>query len=99
VARKLPQCPSCPPGIKGAARPSRLAVSHGTFGVLNTRAHHAAAVSLSRNNPSGIAEPSHADERITTGLREAVATVDIRVPDHLTGTSETYSASRKGGLL
>ena len=46
-------------------------------------AHNAAAVILAHNHPSGVAEPSHADEFITTRLKEALALVDIRVLDHL----------------
>jgi len=44
---------------------------------------NAAAVILSHNHPSGIAEPSQARELITCRLRDALALVDIRVLDHL----------------
>jgi DNA repair protein RadC len=44
---------------------------------------NAAAVILSHNHPSGVAEPSQSDQRITTRLREALGLVDIRVLDHL----------------
>jgi len=44
---------------------------------------NAAAVILSHNHPSGVAEPSQADELITSRLRDALALVDIRVLDHL----------------
>lgn len=46
-------------------------------------ARRAAAVILVHNHPSGIAEPSQADEVITSRLRDALALVDIRVVDHL----------------
>ncbi len=46
-------------------------------------AHNAAAVILAHNHPSGVAEPSQADELITHRLRDALALVDIRVLDHL----------------
>ncbi len=46
-------------------------------------ANNAAAVILAHNHPSGVAEPSQADELITLRLREALAVVDIRVLDHL----------------
>ena len=46
-------------------------------------ARNAAAVILAHNHPSGVAEPSHADELITGRLRDALALVDIRVLDHL----------------
>jgi DNA repair protein RadC len=45
-------------------------------------AHNAAAVILAHNHPSGVAEPSQADELITRRLVEALALVDIRVLDH-----------------
>ena len=45
--------------------------------------HNAAAVILAHNHPSGVGEPSHADEIITARLRDALALVDIRVVDHL----------------
>ncbi len=44
---------------------------------------NAAAVILVHNHPSGVAEPSQADEIITGRLRDALALVDIRVVDHL----------------
>ena len=46
-------------------------------------ARNAASVILAHNPPSGVAEPSHADELITVRLRDALALVDIRVLDHL----------------
>src|SRR6201999_615171 len=46
-------------------------------------ARNAAAVILAHNHPSGIAEPSQADEIITTRLRDALALVEIRLLDHL----------------
>ena len=44
--------------------------------------HNAAAVILAHNHPSGVAEPTQADELITQRLREALALVDVRVLDH-----------------
>jgi DNA repair protein RadC len=44
---------------------------------------NAAAMILAHNHPSGIAEPSQADELITRRLKEALALVDIRLLDHL----------------
>lgn len=45
--------------------------------------HNAAAVIFAHNHPSGVAEPSSADIGITKRLQAALATVDIRVLDHL----------------
>jgi len=62
-------------------------------------AHNAAAVIFAHNNPSGIAEPSQADYAITVRLKAALATVDIRVLDHIVvGDGETVSFSEIGKL-
>jgi DNA repair protein RadC len=59
----------------------------------------AAAVILAHNHPSGVAEPSQADRRITQRIQAALALVDIRVLDHLiVGRGEPYSFA-EGGLL
>jgi len=56
--------------------------------------HNASAVILAHNHPSGVMEPSHADEFITRRLRDALALVDIRVLDHLiVGEWSCYSFS------
>jgi len=60
-------------------------------------ARNAAAVILAHNHPSGIAEPSQADELITTRLREALALVDIRVLDHIVvGDGACVSFAERG---
>ncbi len=54
--------------------------------------HNAAAVILAHNHPSGIAEPSTADERLTSRVREALGLIDVRVLDHIiVGGDTTYS--------
>jgi DNA repair protein RadC len=51
------------------------------------------------NHPSGIAEPSHADELITRRLREALQLIDVRVLDHLIiGDTCEYSFAETGRL-
>lgn len=45
--------------------------------------HNAAAVIFAHNHPSGVAEPSQADEMLTGALRQALGLVDVRVLDHL----------------
>lgn len=58
---------------------------------------NAAAVILVHNHPSGVAEPSRADELLTHRLKEALSTVDIRLLDHLVvGDGETVSFSERG---
>jgi DNA repair protein RadC len=60
---------------------------------------NAAAVILSHNHPSGVAEPSEADQRITTRLREALSLVDVRVLDHLViGDGGCCSLAERGLL-
>ncbi|RTZ42553.1 JAB domain-containing protein [Candidimonas sp. SYP-B2681] len=49
--------------------------------------HHAAALILAHNHPSGIAEPSEADLALTRHLKHALALVDIRLLDHLIVTA------------
>jgi DNA repair protein RadC len=61
--------------------------------------HNAAAVIFSHNHPSGVAEPSQADEVITKRLRDALALVDIRVLDHFViGAGSTCSFAERGLL-
>ena len=57
---------------------------------------NAAAVILTHNHPSGIAEPSEADRTITLKLSKALALVEIRLLDHLVVTVTHASASRSG---
>jgi DNA repair protein RadC len=45
-------------------------------------AKNAAALILAHPHPSGVAEPSQADELLTRRLRDALQLVDIRVLDH-----------------
>ena len=60
---------------------------------------NAAAVILAHNHPSGVAEPSQADERITQRLKSALDLVDIRVLDHLIiGDGQATSLARRGLL-
>jgi DNA repair protein RadC len=60
---------------------------------------NAAAVILAHNHPSGVAEPSQADELITLRLRDALALVDIRVLDHLiVGDTRCVSLAERGVL-
>ena len=61
--------------------------------------HNAAALILAHNHPSGIAEPSQADRRITRRLIDALALVDIRVLDHFViGDGESVSFAERGWI-
>lgn len=60
---------------------------------------NAAAVILAHNHPSGVAEPSGADERMTERLVEALGTVGIRVLDHFViGEGRPVSFAERGLL-
>lgn len=62
-------------------------------------AHNAAALIFAHNHPSGVAEPSDADRRLTRRLKEALALVDIRVLDHfVVGDGEAVSFAERGLL-
>ena len=61
--------------------------------------HHAAAVIFAHNHPSGYAEPSAADRTLTERLKQALATVDVRVLDHLViGEGAPTSFAARGWL-
>jgi DNA repair protein RadC len=59
--------------------------------------HNAAAMILAHNPPSGVAEPSRADELLTQSLKQALALVDVRVLDHfIVAGAETLSFAERG---
>jgi len=61
--------------------------------------YNAAAVIFTHNHPSGIAEPSDADRRLTQRLKDALALVDIRTLDHFViGGAEAVSFTERGLL-
>jgi DNA repair protein RadC len=62
-------------------------------------ARNAAAVILAHNHPSGIAEPSHADEVLTQSLKQALALVDIRVLDHFIVAGNAALSFAERGLI
>ncbi|MBI4755563.1 MAG: DNA repair protein RadC [Betaproteobacteria bacterium] len=62
--------------------------------------HNAAGVILAHNHPSGVAEPSRADEALTQALKQALALVDVRVLDHfiVAGSHAPLSFAERGLL-
>jgi DNA repair protein RadC len=60
---------------------------------------NAAAIILAHNHPSGIAEPSQADERITRRVKSALELVDIRLLDHLVIGDGASTSLASRGLL
>jgi len=62
-------------------------------------AANAAAVIFAHNHPSGVAEPSQADELLTRQLKEALALVEVKVLDHfIVAGSQTLSFAERGML-
>lgn len=61
--------------------------------------HNAAAVILAHNHPSGVAEPSRADEQLTQTVRQTLATVDVKVLDHVVVGSAGAVSFAERGLL
>ena len=65
--------------------------------VMRALHHHASAVILAHNHPSGGIEPSRADELLTQTLKAALSLVDVRVLDHvIVGDGRTLSMASKG---
>ena len=60
--------------------------------------HNAAAVVFCHNHPSGVAEPSQADQTITRRLREALSLVEVRVLDHFVVGDSIISMAERGLL-
>jgi DNA repair protein RadC len=60
---------------------------------------NSAAVIIAHNHPSGVPEPSQADEYITQRIKEALALVDIRLLDHIIiGDSSSVSLAERGSI-
>jgi DNA repair protein RadC len=61
-------------------------------------AHNAAAVVFAHNHPSGVAEPSSADEMLTRSLAQALALVEVKVLDHfiVAGQAPPLSFAERG---
>jgi DNA repair protein RadC len=62
-------------------------------------AANAAAVIFAHNHPSGVAQPSQADELLTRQLREALALVDVKVLDHFVIAGNQALSFAERGLL
>ena len=62
--------------------------------------HNAAGAILAHNHPSGVAEPSRADEALTQALKQALALVDVKLLDHfiVAGSTGPLSFVERGLL-
>ncbi len=61
--------------------------------------NNAAAVIFAHNHPSGLAEPSRADEMLTQALKQALALVDVKVLDHFVIAGSSVMSFAERGLL
>jgi DNA repair protein RadC len=62
-------------------------------------AHNAAAVIFAHNHPSGVAQPSQADELLTRTLKDALALVEVKVLDHFVIAGNQALSFAERGLL
>lgn len=67
--------------------------------VLRALHHHAGAVILAHNHPSGSVQPSSADRSLTTTLKAALALIDVRVLDHIIVAPGAACSMAEEGLL
>ena len=61
--------------------------------------YNAAAMIFAHNHPSGVAEPSRADEMLTVALAQALALVEVKVLDHFVVGSDSAMSFAERGLL
>lgn len=54
---------------------------------------------FAHNHPSGVAEPSRADEHLTQALKTALTLVDVRVLDHFVVAGNSVTSFAERGLL
>ena len=60
---------------------------------------NAAATIFAHNHPSGVAEPSRADEMLTGALKQALSLVDVKVLDHFIVGGSTVMSFAERGLI
>ena len=54
---------------------------------------------FAHNHPSGVAEPSHADELLTRSLKSALGLVDVQVLDHFIVAGSRILSFAERGLI
>jgi len=75
------------------------ATVHAREVVRQALAHNAVSVIFAHNHPSGVAEPSGADELITRQLKESLALVNVKVLDHIVVGDRRCTSFTERGLL
>jgi DNA repair protein RadC len=71
----------------------------GTLAQTSVYPREVVKAALAHNHPSGVAEPSRADELLTASLKQALALVDIRTLDHLVVAGQRVVSFAERGLL
>lgn len=61
--------------------------------------HNSAAIMIAHNHPSGCPDPSQADKRITSRIRDALAIVDLRLLDHFIYAGDEVISFEERGLM
>lgn len=61
--------------------------------------HNAAAVIFAHNHPSGVPEPSKADQHLTDALKAALSLIDVKVLDHFVIAGNQIVSFAERGLL
>ena len=61
--------------------------------------HNAAAVVLAHNHPSGVPDPSVADQKITHKIQSAMQLMDIRVLDHIVIGAGKHTSMAERGMM
>ena len=61
--------------------------------------HNAAAIILFHNHPSGVPEPSNADERVTHRVKKALEVIDVALLDHFVVGNPSIASFAERGLL
>jgi DNA repair protein RadC len=59
----------------------------------------AVSMIISHNHPSGLPEPSAADQHLTKQLRQALALIDVRLADHIIVAGSATMSFAERGLL
>ena len=93
-ARKRPQlCQELSRGVVNAAEINARRLAELVL------SHHASAVILAHNHPSGVAMPSAEDETTTAKLRRAMDLLGVELCDHIIVAGCDYMSMREGGLI
>lgn len=65
----------------------------------DTELSNSTAIICAHNHPSGVCEPSHADETITKRIKDACGLMDIKVLDHLIVSGKNAVSLAERGLI